>query len=154
MNRIVGVLNAQQWKMIGAMLLGATGPVAWLLSKKLGLSDADTKMWLDFIAAVTPIIAGVFITAGQTNAAQVQAVAAMPAVDKVKAMESVPAPGLASIASALPDATVVSAAGDVAGTQVHVDATVAAPSVVAVALDPARADVVPMTGGPVESKAS
>lgn len=154
MNKLASALNPQQWKVIAGMLFGATGPLAWFLSNKLGMSDADTKMWLDLVAVVMPVIAGVFITAGQTNAAQVQAVAAMPAVDKVKAMETVPAPGLASIANALPDATVVAAAGDVSGAQVHVDANVAAPSVVAVALDPTRADVVTMVGGPVESKSA
>lgn len=103
MKKLVGVLNTQQWKLIAAMLLGSTGPVAWLLSKKLGLSDADTKMWLDFIAAFTPIVAGVVITAGSTNSAQVQAVVTMPPEDKAKALEKVSAPALASIAAAFPD---------------------------------------------------
>jgi len=47
MLNLINALNPQQWKLIGAAFLGTTGPIAWFLSRKLGLSDADVKMWLD-----------------------------------------------------------------------------------------------------------
>ncbi len=146
------ILNAQQWKLIGAMLLGSTGPIAWLLSHKLGLSDADTKMWLDFIAAFTPLLAGVFITATQTNAAQSQAVATMPPEEKATAFANLSDKDQASIAAALPDKAVVVAAGTVPGVQVHAQLGVAPQAVMDAALDPKVPDVVMMTGGPVQQK--
>lgn len=123
MRNIIGLLNTQQWKIVGTALLGSTGPVAWILSRKLGLSDADTRMWLDAIATVTPLIATVLLASQQTNAAQVQAVAKMPDDERVKAMAAVPPPAQAAIAAALPDKTVVAAAGAMPGVEVVVDTT-------------------------------
>ncbi len=148
MNQLVSLLNPQQWKVIGAMLLGATGPFAWLMSRKLGMSDADIKMWLDVIATLTPLIAGGFVAKTQTNAAQVQAVATMPVDEKAKALATVSDAGRASIAAALPDKAVVIAAGSMPGVQVHVDESTAPLPVVTVANDPRVRDVVPMVGGP------
>ena len=148
MNRLVNLLNPQQWKLVAAMLFGATGPLAWFLSKKLGLSGDEVKMWLDFAAVLMPAIGGIFVAAAATNAAQVQAVAAMPIADKAKAMEAVSPAGQASIAAALPDQTVVRAAAAVPGVQAHVDERVAPLAVVRVANDPTATDVVTMIGGP------
>lgn len=117
------MLNAQQWKVVGAMLFSSTGPIAWILSRQFGLNDADTKMWLDVLAPLTLAIGTILAASTQTNTAQAQAVAAMPDAERVKALATVPPPALASIAAALPDATVVTAAGAMPGVEVTVDHT-------------------------------
>lgn len=116
-------INSQQWKVLGAMLFGSAGPIAWLLSHKLGFSDADAKVWLDFLAALTPLIAGVFITAKQTTTAQVQAVAGMPAEEHAAAVAKLSDEDQAKLAAALPDKAVVTAAGGMTGVTVNVDRT-------------------------------
>lgn len=123
MKNLIGLLNAQQWKVVGSVLFAGTGPVAWILSKQFGLNDADTKMWLEFLAMITPVIGTLLAAATQTNAAQAQAVAAMPDQERVKALAAVPPPAQAAIAAALPDATVVAAAGAMPGVEVLVDHT-------------------------------
>lgn len=149
MNRLIGVLNPQQWKLLTAVAFGATGPFAWFLSRKLGLSGEEVKMWLDFAATITPLIGGVFVAAASTNAAQVQSVAAMPAQDKAAEVGKLSDKDQAGIAAALPDKAVVIAAGSVPGVQVHAEPGVAPQSVIAAALDPKLPDVVVMSGGPV-----
>lgn len=152
MKTLVGLLNPQQWKLLGAFLFAGTGPVAWLLSKKFGMADADVKMWLEFAAVITSTIGGGLILNSSTNAAQAQAVATMPVEEKAKALATVSDAGQASIAASLPDKAVVIAAGTVPGVQVHALPGVAPPSVIAAAIDPANPDVVVMTGGPVDYK--
>ncbi len=74
-----------------------------LLMQRQGLSEGDAKMWLDFIAMVTPVIAGVFITNASTNAKQVEAIVKMPDDEKAKALENVSPIALAGITAAMPD---------------------------------------------------
>lgn len=80
MSSLISALNPQQWKAIGAMLLGTTGPIAWLLSRYFGLADSDIKMWLDFVAAVTPLVAGAFITASKSDTGLAKDAASLPGV--------------------------------------------------------------------------
>lgn len=153
MNRIVGVLNPQQWKLLGGLLFAGTGPLAWILSRYFGMADVDVKMWLDFAAVITSVVGGGVILNASTNAKQVEAVVvSMSPADKVKALEAQPAPALQSLAAALPDQALVRAAGDVPGVQVHAQAGVAPQAVLDVANDPTAPDVVPMVGGPVDGK--
>jgi len=109
MLNLINALNPQQWKLIGAAFLGTTGPIAWFLSRKLGLSDADVKMWLDSIVVITPIIGTVLAASFQTNAAQVQSVSKMPVEQKAQAVASLPAEAFASIAEGMPDEAKVQA---------------------------------------------
>lgn len=108
MGKFLG-LNEQQWKIIGKALLGSTGPVVWLLTKKLGLSDEDARLWVDALVAVTPILATVWIASAQTDRAQVANVATMPPEEKIKAMANIPPPAFAKIAEVMPDDAKVNA---------------------------------------------
>lgn len=78
MGKIINLLNPQQWKTIGALLLGSTGPFAWLLSRHFGMADSDIKVWLDLVATLTPIVAGAFITASKSDTAMVKDAASLP----------------------------------------------------------------------------
>lgn len=109
LQKIIGALNPQQWKIIGAALFGATGPVAKFLSSYFGLSAEETKMWLDVLMVVTPVVGTALLTAFSTNAQQIQAVAQMPVEEKIKAIANIPAPAFAQIAEALPDEAKVEA---------------------------------------------
>lgn len=124
-------LNAEQCKVIKQALFGATGPIAWVLTKYLGLSTDDTKMWLDTAAALTPVIATVWMTASRSGTAQVNAIRAMTDVDKARAF-----------ASAEPDIR-VAAAASVEGATVVVDTKTAPPAVTDMATDPRQPSIIP-----------
>ena len=127
---VAELLNPQQWKMVGAMLLGATGPLAWLLDKKLGLSDNDVKMWLDFAALIMPTIGGAIVTKLTSRASQIIAAKQMP--------ESVQT----QLISALPDKSILTAAGSLEGVKVKVSEN-ASPSALDAAHDPSVPGVKP-----------
>lgn len=148
MNRIVNALNPQQWKLLGSLLFSATGPLAWLAQNRFGMSSTEVAKWVEVYAIFSPLVGGIFAMLTQTNNAQMQAVATMPLPAKMRAMDAVQAPGLADIALALPDVTLVKAASYVPGVQVHVDGEEAPPPVVALSKDENVRDVVEMIGGP------
>jgi len=102
-------LNEQQWKIIGKAIFGSTGLIAWFLTKKLGLSDEETKMYLDALVVITPVLATVWLAAGQTSSEQVKNVANMPVEEKVKAIANIPPKAFAQIAEALPNEAKVEA---------------------------------------------
>jgi len=102
-------LNQEQWKVIYQSLFAATGPLAWVLSKKLGLSTDDTKMWLDVIASLTPILATAWMAASRTEKSQVQAVANMSDDKKSTAVASLTIDDQARIAASLSNKAVAAA---------------------------------------------
>ena len=100
-------LNTEQWTVLKHALFAATGPLAWILTKQLGLSTEDTKMWLEFLAAVTPIWATALMARNRSTENQGAAIAAMNPEDKLKAMAKVPAGAKIAAAAAVPGTTIV-----------------------------------------------
>lgn len=135
MNFIVSVakaltnLNQQQKNLLYTALFGTTGPVAYFLSKKLGLADAEVNMWLQFLAGLTSLISIIVLPALATNKAQVNAIATMPEEEKA-----------AAFAQAKPEVK-TAAAASVQGVTVVADQTAPA-EVVALAQDPNQPNIV------------
>lgn len=124
-------INKEQWKVLAQALFATTGPLAWLLSRKLGLSDAEAAMWLNFAAVLTPVIATAFLAAGRSNAAQGAAIAsASPEVQ-------------AQIVSKLPDEVKIAAATTVPDVTKIVVKDTATDGAAAMAADSAQPKVVP-----------
>lgn len=99
---IVGLLNPQQWKLIGTMALGSTGPAAWLMSRKLGMAPDDIKMWLDFLALLTPVVAAGFVTASKSDPAMTKDAGTVPGVQVHVAKDTAPL-AVAELAGTAPD---------------------------------------------------
>lgn len=123
-------LNPKQWEMVYKGLFTGGSPLIMMLLLQLGVVPTQAQAWVDAAQYVLPLIGMIWMAGGQTNAAQVNAIAAMPPEVQAQAFAKVSPEVKAGAAASMDGVTVVA------------DPSTAPLAVVAMAHDPDQPGIV------------
>lgn len=117
-------LNGRQWQLVYQSLVAAAGPLAKFISLFFGIDASVTKAKvdaaLDLLTVITPIIGLVWMVLTSKDSDLLKNVATMKADDRANAAAKLEPEALHQIVAAMPEKTIVAAAGAMPDVKVRV----------------------------------